>query len=113
MTVNITNPYQSYYAPACRNCGSRTCKNCFLRVTKGKTLRELLDHMVSKKYFKDNQKLFMSKDDLRNWQNTLKSDDEDEEDNQGMEVDEMKKPLIGGANNKINIFSDDDDDEDG
>lgn len=32
-TVNISNPNKSYYAPPCRNCESKSCKNCPLPIT--------------------------------------------------------------------------------
>lgn len=32
-TVNIVNPNVSYYAPACRNCGMKSCKNCAIPVS--------------------------------------------------------------------------------
>lgn len=51
-TVNIFNPNsKNYYAPPCRNCGNKNCKNCPFPLNKTRTLRELLDDMVHREKF--------------------------------------------------------------
>ncbi len=56
ITVNISNPNKSYYAPACRNCQSNQCKNCALPISKEKTLRDILTQLTHKTKFNDNKR---------------------------------------------------------
>ena len=68
-----------YYQPECLNCGLRTCKNCSLPVTKGRTLRHLLNDLVHKNKFKDNALLYLNKDDIKELVDNNKSDDDEVE----------------------------------
>jgi len=49
---------KGYYAPPCRNCQNKNCKNCPMPISLNKTLRDLLDHMTHKEKFNDNARLF-------------------------------------------------------
>lgn len=74
-SLNIINPNKgSYYAPKCRNCGDKNCRNCPISVSKTKTLRDLLDHMAHKTKFNDNTNLFLNLEQFRDLDNS--SDDE-------------------------------------
>jgi hypothetical protein len=77
MTVNFLNPFKSYYAPECRNCKQRNCKNCPIPISKKTTLRAFLEDMVHKTKFNDNARLFINQAHLTD------TDTDDEEDKVG------------------------------
>lgn len=65
LTVNIVNQNKSYYAPPCRNCGNKSCKNCPMPISLQKTIADLLDQMVHKTKFKNNINLFTNQDEFK------------------------------------------------
>eukprot|EP00347_Sterkiella_histriomuscorum_P015219 403357853 len=63
--INIINQNKSYYAPPCKSCGSKSCKNCPMPVSIQKNFGDLLDQMVHKTKFKNNMNLFVNQDEFK------------------------------------------------
>ena len=68
--VNIKNPYYDkhksvFYIPKCRNCGEKTCQNCYLKASKKITLRQFIDQMTISDKFKDNTSLYQDEEAIK------------------------------------------------
>ncbi|CDW85002.1 ubiquitin carboxyl-terminal hydrolase family [Stylonychia lemnae] len=102
-TINIVNQNQRYYAPPCRNCQSN-CKNCPMPISSQKTFRDLLDQMVHKEKFFDNQNLFINQDEF-------KEQNDSDDDNNGGYNSYNNNIYSNKSKFKNNLQDDSDDDE--
>ncbi len=109
LIVNILNPSKSYYAPECRNCGLKQCKNCPMPVSGQKTLDEFLAVMVHKQKFQDNSRLFINKDQLQDEKDT----DDEEHSNNGYFGNSIKNSSMKQYGYGINDDDDNDNDDNG